>query len=131
MANTNYYDVLGVDKSATDDEIKRAFRKKAQQYHPDAGGSEEKFKEINEAYDVLSDKTKRKNYDRFGSPEGFAGFGGANAGYAGGSPFAGGNINFDLSDLFNNIRNGEGAFGSNWDFRSNRQSKGQDLSANI
>jgi len=86
MAKRDYYEVLGVAKSASDDDIKRAFRKLAVKYHPDKeGGSEEKFKEINEAYEVLKDKQKRQRYDQFGH----AGIGGAAGGSSGGNPFAG------------------------------------------
>ncbi|MDO5426688.1 MAG: DnaJ domain-containing protein, partial [Coriobacteriia bacterium] len=69
MANNapDYYKTLGVSKDADDKEIKKAFRKLAQKYHPDAGGDEEKFKEINEAYEVLSDPKKRQVYDQFGT----------------------------------------------------------------
>ena len=67
MAPTaNYYDILGVKKDASADEIKKAFRKLARKHHPDAGGDEEKFKEINEAYEVLSDAEKRAQYDQYG-----------------------------------------------------------------
>lgn len=84
MAKRDYYEVLGVSKEASDDEIKKAFRKLAVQHHPDKeGGNEEKFKEINEAYEVLKDKQKRQRYDQFGH----AGVGGASGG--GGNPFEG------------------------------------------
>ena len=63
---TDYYDVLGVKKTASTDEVKKAFRRLARKHHPDAGGDEEKFKEINEAYEVLSDVEKRKQYDQYG-----------------------------------------------------------------
>ena len=67
MAKRDYYEVLGVSKGASEDEIKKAFRKLAVKYHPDkAGGDEAKFKEINEAYEVLKDKQKRQRYDQFG-----------------------------------------------------------------
>lgn len=71
----DYYKILGVNKGASEEEIKKAYRRLAHQYHPDkAGGDETKFKEINEAYQVLSDRTKRANYDRFGAAEPGAGF---------------------------------------------------------
>jgi len=98
----DYYEVLGVAKGASDDEVKKAFRKLAVKYHPDKeGGNEAKFKEINEAYEVLKDKQKRQRYDQFGH----AGVGGAAGGGAyGGNPFAGfggqgaQNINFDFGN---------------------------------
>jgi molecular chaperone DnaJ len=84
MSKQDYYDILGVGKTASDDEIKKAFRKLAVKHHPDKqGGDEAKFKEINEAYEVLKDKQKRQRYDQFGH----AGVGGAAAG--GGNPFEG------------------------------------------
>ncbi len=73
MAQKNYYDILGVSKSASDAEIKKAYKKMAMQYHPDRNKgdkkAEAKFKEINEAYQVLGDATKKKNYDQFGSAD--------------------------------------------------------------
>src|SRR5438270_1251588 len=101
----DYYEVLGVGKDASADEIKKAFRRAAIEHHPDRGGDEAKFKEINEAYEVLKDADKRKRYDQFGHAgvggnggfgdgsnpfEGFGGFGGAGGGQ---------NINFDFGDL--------------------------------
>lgn len=92
MSKRDYYEVLGIQKGASDDEIKKAFRKLAIKYHPDKNpgdkAAEEKFKEVNEAYSVLSDKTKRQRYDQFGH----AGVGGTGAG-AGGNPFEGFNFN--------------------------------------
>lgn len=73
----DYYKTLGVSKDATADEIKKAFRKLARTHHPDAGGDEAKFKEINEAYEVLSDPEKRKMYDQYGATGGRIPYGGA------------------------------------------------------
>lgn len=77
----NYYDILGISKSASEAEIKKAYKKMAMQYHPDRNkddkNAEAKFKEVNEAYQTLSESTKRKNYDQFGSADGnpFGGMG--------------------------------------------------------
>lgn len=90
MSKRDYYEVLGVSKSASADEIKKAFRKAAVKYHPDKeGGDETKFKEANEAYEILKDQQKRQRYDQFGH----AGVGGASGGSAGGNPFEGFNFN--------------------------------------
>ena len=94
MAKKDYYEGLGVGKNASDDEIKKAYRKLAVKYHPDKNPgdkeAEVKFKEISEAHEVLSDKQKRARYDQFGH----AGVGGA-GGSAGGNPFANGNYSFN------------------------------------
>ncbi len=67
MNNKDYYTILGIPRTASEEEIKKAFRKLAHEYHPDKKtGNEEKFKEINEAYQILSDPKKRSNYDNFG-----------------------------------------------------------------
>ena len=79
-AGKTFYDILGVSKSASDKEIKSAFRKLAQKYHPDAGGDEAKFKEISEAYETLSDEKKRKEYDQMLMFGGMPGAGGAYSG---------------------------------------------------
>jgi len=101
VTKRDYYEVLGVGKSASADEIKKAFRRKAVELHPDKeGGDEDKFKEINEAYEVLKDQQKRQRYDQFGH----AGVGGA---AGGGNPFEGfqgfggqgQSVNFDFEDL--------------------------------
>ena len=141
----DYYKTLGVSKNATPDEIKKAFRKLARKNHPDAGGDEAKFKEINEAYEVLSDEKKRKLYDQYGTanenqiPSGWGGqainmddlFGGGVGGFG------------SWSDILESIRNGEGAFGSNWEInngqgwgtgfgqRGNRPRKGQDMNVTL
>jgi len=102
----DYYETLGVGKSASADEIKVAFRKKAHEHHPDKGGNAEKFKELNEASQVLGNTEKRKQYDQFGpafqhgQAGGAGGFnpGGGNAGGFSGFQNAGG-MNFDFGDL--------------------------------
>ncbi len=106
--NKDYYRILGVDKNASEEEIKKAYRKLAHQYHPDkAGGDEKKFKEINEAYQVLGNKEKRAQYDRFGSTFEQGGFTGEGAGpfsggFAGGFPggFSWSSDAEDMSDIF-------------------------------
>jgi len=125
MTKRDYYEVLGVPKDASADEIKKAFRRLAVQYHPDKeGGDETKFKEINEAYEVLKDQSKRQRYDQFGH----AGVGGA----AGGNPFGGGfngqNINFDFGDLGDIFGSFFGGGASN---RSRQPNRGRDVEIQI
>jgi molecular chaperone DnaJ len=126
MAKRDYYEVLGVGKDASADEIKKAFRGAAIKHHPDRGGDETKFKEVNEAYEVLKDADKRKRYDQFGH----AGVGGN-----GGDPFAGfgggQNVNFDfgdlgLGDIFSSFFGG--GFGGQ---QQQRQARGRDVEATV
>ncbi|MEG0977234.1 MAG: molecular chaperone DnaJ, partial [Bacilli bacterium] len=126
MDKKDYYEILGVSKTASDDEIKRAFRKLAKEYHPDINknaGADEKFKEIGEAYSVLSDESKRKQYDQFGHAAFQNGGGGAGAGGFGG--FDAGDINLDdiLNDLFGGGFSGFGGFGRG---RGNSSSKSRE-----
>jgi len=113
MAGKDFYAILGVPKTATDDEIKKAFRRLAHEHHPDKGGEQQKFKDINEAYQVLGDRVKRDKYDQFGSAafeQGGMGSGGFGQGFGGFN----GNVNFDdLGDL------GE-MFGDMFGFQSGR-----------
>ncbi|WEV40792.1 molecular chaperone DnaJ [Lactobacillus sp. ESL0684] len=109
MAQEDYYGVLGVDRNASDKEIDAAYRKLAKKYHPDLNheaGAEEKYKEVNEAYEVLHDKDKRAQYDQFGSAgvNGQGGFGGAGAGA--GQGFGGFG---DFGDIFNDFFGGGGS----------------------
>ena len=125
----DYYEVLGVSKNATDDEIKSAFRKLAKKYHPDVSKEEnaaEKFKEAQEAYAVLSDKQKRSQYDQFGHSA-FNNNGGGAGGFSGGFDFS--DFNFDdiLSEVFGGGFSsfGFGGFGNKKS--KTRARKGDDL----
>lgn len=115
----DYYNILGVSKTASQDEIKKAYRKLAHQHHPDkTGGDDKKFKEINEAYQALSDEKKRAQYDQFGSagPQGFGGGGfGGQAGGFGGFDFGGQGIN--VEDIFEMFGGGFGGGGGRVDTR--------------
>jgi molecular chaperone DnaJ len=129
MAKRDYYEVLGVGKNATVEEIKKAYRKKAIEYHPDKNPgnkeSEEKFKEAAEAYDVLSDAQKRQRYDQFGH----AGVSGASGG-----GFSG---DFDIEDIFSRFGEifgghfGFGCFGGNPRNTGRRMNKGSDLRVKV
>lgn len=129
MSKRDYYEVLGVNKSASTDELKKAFRRKAIEHHPDKGGDETKFKEINEAYEVLKDPSKRQRYNQFGH----AGVGGASGG-----PGAGGfggfgqgqEMHFDfgdlgLGDIFSSF------FGGQQQGRGRQQRRGNDMQTSI
>ncbi len=131
MANKrDYYEVLGVDKNASADEIKKAYRKLAKQYHPDLNKDNpeaaEKFKEVGEAYSVLSDSDKKARYDQFGH----AGVDGS-----GGGGFSGGFEGFDMGDLgdiFGSFFGGGGGFGGfGGSSRRNAPQKGRDIRASI
>lgn len=125
MDKKDYYEVLGVSKTASQDEIKSAFRKLAKKYHPDVSkeaDAEAKFKEVQEAYAVLSDESKRKQYDQFGH----AAFQGGGAGGAGGG-FGGFDFSgFDYGDIFDNIFGGMGGFGGTGRSGRSRPTKGND-----
>jgi molecular chaperone DnaJ len=97
----DFYKILGVEKSASQDEVKRAFLKLAHLHHPDKNdGKDDKFKEINEAYQVLGNVEKRKQYDQFGSAgPGMGGFGGGQGGYGGFGGFQNGGMNINMDDL--------------------------------
>src|SRR3954463_14662054 len=128
----DYYEVLGVSKGASADEIKKAFRRKAVELHPDKqGGDEAKFKEINEAYEVLKDPSKKQRYDQFGHA-GVGGNGGANPfdGFGGYGGAQGQNINFDfgdlgLCDIFGSF------FGGGQSQGRPRQNRGRDVEARV
>lgn len=126
----NYYDILGITKAASDEDVKKAFRKLAHKYHPDKkGGDEAKFKEVSEAYSVLSDKKKRAEYDTYGKtfagggPQqgGAGGFGGFDFSNFQGFGGQGGSVEFDLGDIFGDVFGGGQA----------RTKRGRDISIDI
>jgi molecular chaperone DnaJ len=127
----DYYEVLGVGKSASADEIKKAFRKKAVEFHPDKeGGDETKFKEVNEAYEVLKDDKKRQRYDQFGHAGVGSSAGGAGDPFGGFSGFGGQgqNVHFDfgdlgLGDIFGSFFGGQQ--------RSRRAKRGRDVETDV
>jgi molecular chaperone DnaJ len=126
MPKRDYYDVLGISKNASADEIKKAFRKLAIEHHPDRGGQEDKFKEINEAYEVLKDPEKRTRYDQFGH----AGVGNdQSAGFGGGGFNQGQSMNFDFGDL--GLGDIFGSFFGGNQQRQHRPTQGQDIETNI
>jgi len=130
----DYYDILGVNKTASADEIKSAFRKKAHEHHPDKGGDAEKFKELNEAYQVFSNAEKRQRYDQFGSAAfNQGGYGGAYGGGQGFSGFQGGGMNFDFEDLGDMFSGFGDIFGFGGGSRQSgrRSSRGRDLEMHI
>jgi len=131
MEKRDYYEVLGVDKKATQDQLKKAYRKLVKKYHPDVNkddGAEEKFKEVQEAYEILSDESKRSAYDQYG----FAGTAGFNPGSSGGySDFSGfnGGTPFDMGDILNTFFGG-GNGGFDFGFGGNqraREERGTDI----
>lgn len=136
----DYYEMLGVSKTATDEELKKAYRQLAKKYHPDSHdgedkkAAEEKFKQVSEAYSVLSDKQKRAQYDQFGSNFENAGFGGGAGGYGGGfggfdfSGFSGG-MDIDLEDILGSVFGG--GFGGFSSSKAERPTKGADLRYNM
>ncbi len=129
MAEKDLYEILGVDKNADADTVKRAYRKLAMKYHPDHNPgdteAEKKFKEVNEAYSVLSDPQKKENYDRFGNPDGPMG-----GGFGGDGGFGGGFGDFgDLGDIFSSIFGG--GFGGGAQTHRNGPQKGQDVQTRV
>lgn len=133
MAKRDYYEVLGVSKSATADELKKAYRKLAVKYHPDRNPddkeAEEKFKEAAEAYDVLSDPQKRAKYDQFGHAAFDGSAGGGGGYYSGGMNME--DIFSQFGDIFGNFGFGGGGFSSRRSSGGQRVNKGSDLRVRV
>lgn len=130
----DYYEVLGVEKSASADEIKKAYRKKAKQYHPDLNPgdkeAEAKFKEANEAYEVLSDDQKKARYDQFGHAGVDPNYGAGGGGFGGG--FGGFGDDIDLGDIFSSFFGGGGGFGGGGRRANpNAPRRGEDLQSTV
>ncbi|MGI9027720.1 MAG: molecular chaperone DnaJ [Candidatus Saccharimonadales bacterium] len=131
MSKRDYYEILGLAKGASDDEIKKAFRRVAVEHHPDRGGDEIKFKEASEAYEVLKDPSKRQRYDQFGH----AGVGGAAGGgnpYAGFGGAGGQEMHFDFGDLgLGDILGSFFGGGPGGNARSRRGARGNDVETGL
>lgn len=123
----DYYNILGVERTATAEDVKRAYRKLAHEHHPDKGGDQEKFKEINEAYQVLSDDQKRSQYDQFGASSGGFGF----------DPFGAGGFNVryedlgNIGDIFSQFFGADAGFGAGTRTRPRQREAGADLELNV
>lgn len=142
-ATPDYYQILGVSRSATHDELRKAYKKLARKHHPDANADDpqalDRFKEIQKAWEVLGDETKRGNYDKYGSPDGpqFQGGAGRSGGPApGGGKWAwsssdGDDVPFDIEDLFSGLRSGGASYGGGGAQQRDWPMRGQDIRASI
>ncbi len=123
----DYYEILGLQKGCSDDDIKKAYRRLAKQYHPDLNPgdkqAETKFKEVGEAYEILSDAEKRARYDQYGHA-------GVDPSY-GGAGYGAGGMDFDFGDIFDNIFGGFGGFGGGGARNPNAPARGGDLDAAV
>ena len=130
----DYYKILGISKNSSPDDVKRSFRELAHKHHPDKGGDAEKFKELNEAYQVLGNPEKRKQYDQYGTT--FDNMGAGAGGFGAGGPFGGfggfngGGINIDMEDLGDMFGDFFGG-GRRGGARAKRNSRGADIEMNL